>query len=151
MAIASVEKLMEDITGLAKTLSGDGDPTKYDWKSAAEQVYIENLPEGLDVDNLQRLKAYSEKMGSAITQTAGRDVIMKCKADPSLDGDSVIIKTPFLSYSVGVVKKTKKDGERKLFSTTYAGISFRNDEETLTKLLDTCDVTEKDMATFEDM
>lgn len=149
MSVKSVTELAQEITDRANQTSSNN-PAKSDWKAAAEQVYIDNLPEGITEQTLQTVKSYNEVVGKAITQTAGRAVVLECKASVS-EADSLIINTPLVKYTVGVVKRSKKDGERKIYSTTSVWTDMRAEVNAIAEEWINGTVQEAKVESFDDL
>lgn len=149
MSVKSVTELAQEITDRANQQSL-GNPAKSDWKAAAEHVYMDNLPDGITEDTLLSVKAHNELMGRAITSSVGRAVVLQCKAS-IMEADSVVVKTPMVNYSVGVVKRSKKDGERKIYSVMSVWGNMRAEIDAIGEEWESGTVKAPEVSSFEDM
>ena len=148
MSEKSVATLAQEIIDLANQRSG-GEPNKSDWKHAIETTYMENLPEGITEDTLNSIKAHNELIGKAATMSAGRSVILDCKSSVA-EADSLMVATPLIKYTFGVVKRSKKDGERKIYATTSVWCDMRAEVAAIAEEWESGNVPDAKVTSFDD-
>lgn len=149
-----INTLVTAITDAAHKYAAEDEdkrPTKKHWQEAVATVYVSQLPAGVTVPMLDSLKTHNEEMGSAFTRAVGPSVMAECKADNTMDFNNLTARTPLVNFTVGVVKKSKKDGQRKVFASVSAGVSLKEDSDFISAMWDQCKIDEEEMASFDDM